>query len=49
MSNLADGIFIVALPLVALGITRDPRAFAALPTVSTAGARCSWSTSPAPG
>jgi MFS family permease len=28
LSNLADGVFVVALPLVALGITRDPSAFA---------------------
>jgi len=32
-SNLADGVFQVALPLVALGITRDPGAFAAVTLV----------------
>ena len=34
LSNLADGVFRVALPLVALGITRDPGAFAAVTLVS---------------
>lgn len=29
-SNLADGVFQVTLPLVALGVTRDPGAFAAV-------------------
>jgi MFS family permease len=33
LSNLADGMFQVALPLVALGITRDPGAFAAVTLV----------------
>src|SRR5262245_50041298 len=33
-SNLADGVFRVALPVVALGITRDPGAFAAVTLVS---------------
>jgi MFS family permease len=33
LSNLADGIFQIALPLVALGITRDPGAFAAVTLV----------------
>lgn len=33
LSNLADGVFQVALPLVALGITRDPGAFAAVTLV----------------
>src|SRR5688572_3558247 len=28
LSNLADGVFQIALPLVTLGITRDPAAFA---------------------
>ncbi|MGY6501167.1 MAG: MFS transporter [Acidimicrobiales bacterium] len=32
-SNLADGVFQVALPLVALGLTRDPAAFAAVSLV----------------
>src|SRR4051794_33998785 len=32
-ANLADGIFQVALPLVALGVTRDPGAFAAVTLV----------------
>jgi MFS family permease len=30
LSNLADGIFQVALPIVTLGVTRDPGAFAAV-------------------
>ncbi|MEO7398141.1 MAG: MFS transporter, partial [Ilumatobacteraceae bacterium] len=30
MSNLADGVFQITLPLVTLGITRDPRAFASV-------------------
>jgi hypothetical protein len=30
LSNLADGIFHVALPIVTLGVTRDPGAFAAV-------------------
>ena len=34
LSNLADGVFRVALPLVALGITRDPGAFAAVTLVN---------------
>jgi MFS family permease len=38
LSNLADGVFQIALPLVALGITRDPGAFA---TVSLVG-RLPW-------
>lgn len=33
MSNLADGVFQVALPLVALGLTRDPGAFASVTLV----------------
>jgi MFS family permease len=33
LSNLADGIFQIALPLVALEITRDPGAFAAVTLV----------------
>jgi MFS family permease len=33
LSNLSDGIFQIALPLVALGITRDPGAFAAVTLV----------------
>jgi MFS family permease len=33
LSNLADGMFQIALPLVALGITRDPGAFAAVTLV----------------
>lgn len=32
-SNLADGVFLVALPLLALGITRDPGAFASVTLV----------------
>jgi MFS family permease len=32
-SNLADGMFQIALPLVALGITRDPAAFASVTLV----------------
>ncbi len=32
-SNLADGVFQVALPLLALGITRDPGAFASVTVV----------------
>lgn len=34
LSNLADGVFQIALPLVALGITRDPGAFAAVTLVN---------------
>ncbi len=30
LSNLADGVFQVALPVVTLGVTRDPSAFAAV-------------------
>lgn len=33
LSNLADGVFLVALPLVALGVTRDPAAFASVTLV----------------
>jgi MFS family permease len=33
LSNLADGIFQITLPLVALGITRDPGAFASVTLV----------------
>lgn len=33
LSNLADGIFQIALPLVALSITRDPEAFAGVTLV----------------
>jgi MFS family permease len=33
MSNLADGVFVIAVPLIALGITRDPGAFAAVTLV----------------
>jgi len=33
LSNLADGVFVVALPLVALGVTRDPAAFASVTVV----------------
>ena len=33
LSNLADGVFQITLPLVALGITRDPGAFAAVALV----------------
>src|SRR5436189_6910 len=33
LSNLADGVFLVALPLVTLGITRDPAAFASVTLV----------------
>lgn len=33
LSNLADGIFQITLPLVALGITRDPAAFASVTLV----------------
>lgn len=32
-SNLADGVFQIALPLVALGITREPAAFASVTVV----------------
>src|SRR5262245_1018760 len=38
LSNLADGVFQVALPLVTLGITRDPTAFA----VVTVALRLPW-------
>jgi MFS family permease len=38
LSNLADGVFQVALPLVTLGITRDPAAFA----VVTVALRLPW-------
>lgn len=38
LSNLADGVFQIALPLVALGITRDPGAFASVSVV----ARLPW-------
>ena len=34
LSNLADGAFQITLPLVALGITRDPGAFASVTLVS---------------
>ena len=33
LSNLADGVFQITLPLVALGITRDPKAFASVTLV----------------
>jgi MFS family permease len=33
LSNLADGVFVVALPLVTLGVTRDPAAFASVTLV----------------
>jgi MFS family permease len=33
LSNLADGVFVVALPLVTLGVTRDPGAFASVTLV----------------
>ena len=33
LSNLADGVFQITLPLVALGITRDPGAFASVTLV----------------
>src|SRR5688572_5279456 len=33
LSNLADGVFQIALPLVALGVTRDPGAFASVTLV----------------
>jgi MFS family permease len=33
LSNVADGIFLVALPLVTLGVTRDPAAFASVTLV----------------
>lgn len=33
LSNLADGMFQITLPLIALSITRDPRAFAAVTVV----------------
>ena len=33
LSNLGDGVFQIALPLVALGITRDPGAFASVTLV----------------
>ena len=33
LSNLADGVFLVALPLVTLGVTRDPGAFASVTLV----------------
>jgi MFS family permease len=33
LSNLADGVFRIALPIIALGITRDPGAFAAVTLV----------------
>lgn len=33
LSNLADGVFLVALPLVTLGVTRDPAAFASVTLV----------------
>ena len=33
LSNLADGVFQITLPLVALGITRDPAAFASVTLV----------------
>lgn len=38
LSNLADGVFVVALPLVALGVTRDPTDFALV----TAVGRLPW-------
>jgi MFS family permease len=38
LSNLADGVFQIALPLVTLGITRDPTAFA----VVTVAGRLPW-------
>src|SRR6266508_1482781 len=38
LSNLADGVFQIALPLVTLGITRDPAAFA----VVTVALRLPW-------
>jgi MFS family permease len=38
LSNLADGVFQVALPLVTLGITRDPAAFASV----TVASRLPW-------
>jgi MFS family permease len=34
LSNLADGMFVVALPLVTLTVTRDPAAFAAVTFVN---------------
>lgn len=33
LSNLADGVFQIALPIVALGVTRDPAAFASVTLV----------------
>ena len=33
LSNLADGVFLVALPLVTLGVTREPGAFASVTLV----------------
>ncbi len=33
LSNLADGVFQITLPLVALGITRDPAAFASVTVI----------------
>jgi MFS family permease len=33
LSNLADGVFLVALPLVTLGVTREPAAFASVTLV----------------
>lgn len=38
LSNLADGVFQVALPLVTLGVTRDPAAFATV----TVALRLPW-------
>jgi MFS family permease len=38
LSNLADGVFQIALPLVTLGVTRDPSAFAAV----TVALRLPW-------
>jgi MFS family permease len=38
LSNLADGVFQIALPLVTLGVTRDPTAFAAV----TVALRLPW-------
>ena len=43
LSNLADGVFQITLPLVALGITRDPKAFASVTLVGGSRGCCSHS------
>jgi hypothetical protein len=47
MSNLADGMLQITLPLVTLGITRDPGAFASVTSSDASRGCCSRST-PAP-